>query len=186
VRAIWVLRLTRVCIFVAFAVGLGVAVHRLRRTPEQRDLTRFVEVEVPRLHATEQPIYERLQRLNPSHGLTAERARALLVDDVNPRLIALRKQVESLRPETQETRRLIDEYLAFLDRLVEACRATVRAIDDPDLPDGAGYLVVKAHFSEVDRARQMWDEHVRLACVQHRLAPPGAQTSQVIPAAAQP
>jgi hypothetical protein len=182
VRAVWVLRVTRVCILLAFACGLGLAVHRLRRTPEQKDLTRFVEVDVPRLRASEGPIYERLQRLDPRNGLKPEAARALLVDEITPRLIALRKQAESLRHETSETRRLIDEYLAVTDRLVDACRAAVRVIDDPELPGGAGYVVVKEHFTEVDRARQTWDEHVRAACEQHRLAPPSRRS----PAAATP
>jgi hypothetical protein len=170
VRALWVLRVTRLCVLLAFACGIGLLVHRLRRTPEQKDLTRFVEVDVPRLRAAEQPIFDRVQRLDPK--LTPERARAVFVDEINPRLIALRKQAESLRSETRETRLLIDEYLQVTDRLIDACRAAVHAIDDPELPGGAGYLVVKEHFVDVDRARAAWDEHVRAACVQHRLAPP--------------
>jgi hypothetical protein len=171
VRAIWILRVTRICILVAFACGVGLLVHRLKRTPEQRDLTHFVEVDVPRLRAAEQPVFDKVQRLDPK--LTPEAARAVFVDEINPKLIALRKQAEGLRSETKETRLLIDEYLQVTDRLIDACRAAVRAIDDPELPGGAGYLVVKEHFEEVDRARRRWDAHVRDACVQHRLAPPG-------------
>jgi hypothetical protein len=150
-------------------------VHRFRSTPEQRDLTHFVEVDVPRLKGSEQPIRERLERLDQKHALTPEAARTLLVDDLIPRLIALRRQAESVRSQTKETRLLLDEYLAVVDRLVDACRASVRVIDDPELPDGAGKLLVVEHFAEVDRARQAWDEHVRRACVQHHLTPPAKQ-----------
>src|SRR5262245_46241296 len=135
VRARHVLRLVRLVTLVAFGVAVGLLMHRLRRTPEQRDLTRYVQVDVPRLVASEQPIHERLQRLTTAPGLKPEEARALLVDEVVPRLIQLRRQAEGLNLETAETRQLNQEYLAATDQLIDACRACVRVIDDPQLPE---------------------------------------------------
>jgi hypothetical protein len=175
VRALWVNRVIRLVSLVVFAVGVGLAVHRLRRTPEQQELTRYVRLEVPSLLAAEQPIQERLARLNRVPGLSPTQARSLLVDDVIPRLIQLRRQAEAQQARTFDTRRLHEEYLGVTDQLIDACRACIRVIDDPQLPDGAGLVLVRERFADVRRAYQAWDEHVRQACVLHRLAPPAAR-----------
>jgi hypothetical protein len=172
VRAYWVNRLIRVVSLLLFAGGVGLAVHRLRRTPEQQELTRYIRIEVPSLFASEQAIDERLARLTHVPGLKPDEARALLVDDVIPRLIQLRRQAMGLELKTVEARRLNQEYTAVTDQVIDACRACVRVIDDPQLPDGAGLVLVRERFADVRRAYQAWDEHVRQACVLHRLAPP--------------
>jgi hypothetical protein len=167
-------RVIRVASLIVFAAACGLAWHKLRRTPEQEDLTRFVEVEVPRLQASEQPIQERIDRLGRAPGLKPEEARALLVDDVIPRLIRLRKQAEELAGgnRTFETRALVDEYLKVTDRLIDACRNCVHVIDAPKLSTAAGLAQVRARFEEVRQAYQAWDEHVRQACQRHRLVRP--------------
>lgn len=169
-------RAIRVASLIVFAGALGLLYHRVRRTPEQQDLTRYVEVEVPRLIAAEQPIQERIDRLGQAPGLKPDEARALLVDDVIPRLIRLRRQAEELSGDgrTAETRALNDEYLQVTDRLVDACRNCVRVIDDPKLSTAAGLQQVRARFAEVRQAYQSWDEHVQQACRRHKLAPPTA------------
>jgi len=166
------LKIIRVVTLIVFAAACGLLLHRLRRTPEQQELTHYVQVEIPSLFSIEQPIDERIARLNRAPGLKPEEARALLVDDVIPRLLALRKQAESLQLQTGEARRLNQEYLAVVDQLVDACRACVRVIDDPKLPDGAGLVLVRERFADVHRALAAWDEDVRTTCVRHRLAKP--------------
>ncbi|HEX6835680.1 MAG TPA: hypothetical protein VF334_03855 [Polyangia bacterium] len=166
------LKVIRVLTLIVFAAACGLLLHRLRRTPEQQELTHYVQAEIPSLFSIEQPIDERIARLNRAPGLKPEEARALLVDDVIPRLLALRKQAESLQLQTGEARRLNQEYLAAVDQLVDACRACVRVIDDPKLPDGAGLVLVRERFADVHRALLAWDEDVRTTCVRNRLAKP--------------
>lgn len=169
-----VIRLVRVLTLIVFAAACGLLIHRLRRTPEQQELSHYVKVEIPSLFSVEQPIDERIARLNRAPGLKPEEARTLLVDDIIPRLVMLRRQADGLQLKTDEARRLNQEYLGVLDQLIDACRACVRVIDDPKLPDGAGLVLVRERFADVHRALEAWDEHVRLACVRHRLAKPSA------------
>lgn len=152
--------------------AIGLLIHRFRRTPEQQELTHYIEKEVPSLFSLEQPIDERIERLNRAPGLSPEEARALLVNEVIPRLIALRRQAEGLPLRTDEAKKLNVEYVALVAQLVDACRACVQVIDDPKLPDGAGLVLVRERFSDIRRAYQTWNSHVRMACVRHRLAPP--------------
>lgn len=173
-------RAIRVASLLVFAGALGLAWHKFRRTPEQDDLTRYVEVEVPRVTASEQPIQERIDRLGRAPGLKPDEARTLLVDDVIPRLIRLRKQAEELATDkrTVETRALTDEYLRVTDRLIDACRNCVHVIDDPKLSTAVGLAQVRARFAEVRKAYQDWDEHVQQACARHRLARPAQAPTQ--------
>lgn len=173
-RALFVNRLIRVLSLLLFGAACGLAVHRLRRTPEQQELTRYVKIELPSLFAAEAPIDERIARLGKIPGLKPEEARALLVDDIIPRLVKMRRQAEGLALHTNEARQLNQEYLGVTDELIDACRACVRVIDDPKLPDGAGLLLVRERFTDVTNAWRTWDEHVRQACVRHRLAKPAA------------
>ena len=168
------LKIIRVLTLIIFAAACGLLLHRLRRTPEQQELTHYVQVEIPSLFSLEQPIDERIARLNQAPGLKPEEARSLLVDDVIPRLLALRKQAAGLQLQTGEAQRLNGEYLAVVDQLVDACRACVRVIDDPKLPDGAGLVLVRERFADVHRALAAWDDDVRTTCVRHRLAKPSA------------
>jgi hypothetical protein len=175
VRAsVWINRGLRIFSLLVFAAAIGLLIHRLRRTPEQQELSHYVKVEIPSLFAAEEPIDERIARLNKAPGLKPEEARALLVDDIIPRLVKLRRQAEALEPHTVEVKKLNDEYLRLTDELIDACRACVRVIDDPKLPDAAGLVVVRERFADVHRALEAWDAHVREACLRHRLAKPQA------------
>ena len=173
-RAFWVNRVIRLVCLLVFAGACGLLLHRLRRTPEQQELTRYVQIDLPALFAAEAPIDERLDRLRQVHGLTPEQARTLLVDDVIPRLIKLRHEVEAIELRTPDARRLNEEYLHVTDQLLDACRACVRVIDDATLPDGAGLVLVRERFADVRNAYRGWDEDVRRTCVRHHLARPGA------------
>jgi hypothetical protein len=168
-------RIIRVVALLVFAGACVLGYHRFRRTPEQADLTRFVVEDVPKLRASEDAIQERIARLSAVPGLKPDAARALLVDDVIPRLIRLRKQAEELPTPTDESKALLDEYLQVNDRLVDACRACVRVIDDPKVSTVDGLKQVRARFDEVRKAYDAWDLHVREACARHRLAPPVAR-----------
>ena len=173
-RAFWVNRVVRILSLVVFAAAIGLLLHRLRRTPEQQELTHYVTVEIPSLFSVEQPIDERIARLSKAPGLKPEEARTLLVDDVIPRLVMLRRQAAELQLKTEEAKRLNQEYLVVIDELVDACRACVRVIDDPKVPDGAGLVIVRERFADVRRALATWDDHVRTTCVRNRLAKPTA------------
>jgi hypothetical protein len=165
-------RAIRIAALLVFAGALGLAYQRLHRTPEQEDLTHYVERVVPSLLNGEAPIQERLARLGQAPGPSAAEARALLVDDVIPRLLKLRKQAVEVPTPTEETRALNDEYLAITDRLIEACRASVRVIDDPQRSTASGVAEVRGRFAEVATGYRAWDDHVRGACERHRLARP--------------
>lgn len=173
-RAFGVIRLIRLVSLLVFAGACGLLFHRLQRTPEQKELTRYVQIDLPPRFAAEAPISERINRLQEVPGLSPAAARRLLVDDVIPRLIKLRRQTTAVSLHTAEAKALDREYLAITDQLLDACRACVRVIDDPKLPDGAGLMLIRERFGDVHRAYRAWDEHVRQACVRHRLAPPAA------------
>jgi hypothetical protein len=164
----------RLAALIAFAGGLGLAYHRLHRTPEQEALQKLVEDDLPKLRGPEGEIEARVSRLNRAPGLKPDEARALLVDDVLPRLVRLKKQAEELPAPTPETRALRDEYLKVTDQLVDACRTCVRIIDDPKLSEGVGVAQVRERFLAVSQAYRAWDQHVAEACARHRLAAPSA------------
>jgi hypothetical protein len=166
-------RAIRFVLLLVLAGSIGLAIHRLRRTPDQEALRRYVEVLLPPLLDRERELLAQLERLGESPGLTPADARTLLVDDVNPRLIRLRKQAEALLDErSPATRPLTLKYLAALDELTDAARACVRIIDDPALPTGAGVLLVRERFAEVARRRRAFDEALEQACATHRLVRP--------------
>jgi hypothetical protein len=170
----WVIRGIRLLTLLVFAASIGLLIHRLRRTPEQQELTRYVKIDIPSLFAAEEPIDQRIARLSQAPGLKPEEARTLLVDDIIPRLLRLRREAEAIQLHTADARKLNDEYLRVTDELIDACRACVRVIDDATLPTGAGMVLVRERFADVHRAMQAWDAHVRETCVRHRLAKPAA------------
>jgi hypothetical protein len=172
VRGQTINRAIRLISLLLFAVGCGVLLHRLHRTPEQTELTRYVQKSLPSLSLSEQPIDEAIARLGKAPGLKPDEARALLVDDVIPRLVKLRRQAEAIPLDTSDARALNDEYLKVTDELIDACRACVHVIDDPQLPADAGLVIVRERFAQVHQAYQTWDQHVRQACIRHRLAQP--------------
>lgn len=164
----------RLAIAAMALLALVVGYQRLHRSDEQVELSQYVEHEVPVLQAEEAVLLGRLHPLSAVPGPSPEAARKLLVDDVLPRLIALRKRALSIVTKTGVVRALRDDYIAWLDRLAEACRASVRAIDDPTAEATRSAALLRQRFTEADEAAKRWSEHLRSACVQHRLAPPTA------------
>jgi hypothetical protein len=165
-------RAIRLVSLLGFGVACGVLLHRLHRTAEQVELTQYVQKMLPSLFMNQQPVDEAIARLGRAPGPKPDEARALLVEDVIPRLLKLRKQAEAIELHTREARALNDEYIAVNEQLIDACRACVRVIDDPQLPGNAGLVMVREHFAAVHRAYQTWEQHVREACLRHRLAQP--------------
>jgi hypothetical protein len=162
----------RLACLIAAAAGVGLLIHRLRRTPEQKELAHYIEAEVPAIRNLETPVLERVARLWQAPGLKPEEARQLIVDDIVPRLLKLRKLVAELKVETQVVRDLNDEYLKVTDRHVDACRACVQVIDDPKLSTQDGFARAKKEFEAVKAAYVEWDKHVAAAARAHRLAKP--------------
>lgn len=165
-------RLLRVAMLLVLAAGVGLAIHRLRRTDDQLELTHYVERDLPPLLGEEHVIADRLSRLMEGKAITAPDARKQLVDEINPRLVALRHRAEALSPTTLTVRELASEYLRVVDAWAEAARAAVRAIDDPKLPQEAGLVSVKTRLDEAAHASQTFSAHVVSTCRMHRLAPP--------------
>lgn len=165
-------RVVRVASVVALVGGLALLAHRLERTPEQEDLTHYVEAEVPSLRSLEAPVDAQLARLGQAPGLKPEEARKLLVDDVIPRLLKIKRQAADLPTKTGVTRALNREYLQVTDQLIDACRLCVQVIDDPKRSTLEGLKDVRARFAEVRKAYDHWDTDVREACVRNRLAKP--------------
>lgn len=154
----------------SLVVGGTVAYRRVHRTDEQVELANYVERELPSLAPDEQAILDRIAQLfRPGGPRSPEEARKVLVDDVIPRLIRLRKQASSIQVSTPEARALRDEYLAWVDRLVDACRAGVRAIDDPRLPPAESLPLLRRRFADADEAQRRWREHLQAACARNRL-----------------
>src|SRR5436305_962689 len=90
---VWGMRLATVAILIA---GIALAWSKFHPSDEQEELTRYVENMVPSYLEHEKAIYARLDRLEGRPGPTPEEARKLFVDDVIPRLIALRAQAQAV------------------------------------------------------------------------------------------
>lgn len=163
-------RLVRVALLLVVAGGIGLAVHRLRRTEDQLELTRYVERDLPSLVDAEHKIADSLSALMDAKSLPPAAARAQLVDDVNPRIVALRHRAEALQPSTQTVRVLAAEYLRVVDAWADAARAAVRAIDDPKLSQEAGVITVRDRLDQAARASQAFNGHLVSTCRKHHLA----------------
>ena len=165
-------RALRVAMLLVLAGGVGLGIHRLRRSEDQLELTRYVERDLPPLIAEESAIADQLSRLMREKTITAPDARKQLVDEVNPRIVSLRHRAEALQPKTITVRELAGEYLRVVDAWAEATRAAVRAIDDPKLPQEAGLVSVRERLDEAAQASRTFSGHVVSTCRMHRLAPP--------------
>jgi hypothetical protein len=163
-------RIVRFAILLVFAGAVGLAVHRFRRTPDQVALARYVELLMPPILAAEAQVESALERLSATPSPTPAQARSLLIDDVIPRLVRLRQRSEDVRANAEPaTRPLAISYLALVDQLIDACRACVRIIDDPTLPQGAGARLVHERFVDVRASRLRWEEELRRALTAHRI-----------------
>lgn len=139
---------------------------KFRPSDEQAVLRRYVELEVPALMDSEHAVQERLDRLAATPSPSPEQARALLVGNAIPKVIALRGRAAAIDAHAPPLDALAREYLAYLDLLLDACRAAVRAIDDPKLDAKSGARAVRDKFIAAGDASRAWAAHLRAACEQ--------------------
>jgi hypothetical protein len=165
-------RVLRISLLLVMAGGVGLLMHRTRRSEEQVELTRYVERELPPLLDEEQAIAESLSALLAEQKLPAAAARKQLVDEITPRLVKLRRRAEALAPQTVTVRQLAALYLSVLDGWTEAARTAVRAIDDPSLSTEAGLLAVRERLREAASQSRTFGARLVETCTHHHLAPP--------------
>jgi hypothetical protein len=165
-------RIIRAALLLLVAGGIGLLSHRMRRSDEQLELTRYVERELPPLLEEEQAIADGIDAMLADKALPAAEARRRLVDDLVPRLVRLRRRAEALAPSTVTVRQLGAGYLAVLDAWTEGARAAVRAIDDPQLTTAAAVASVRERLAEAARADREWRARLVQTCEHHRLARP--------------
>ncbi|MBP6743316.1 MAG: hypothetical protein KA244_10715 [Deltaproteobacteria bacterium] len=165
---LWFMRLGIVAMLTITAV---VMYSRYHQSPEQVELVRYVENELPALDLYEGPIVARLQQLLADKGKSPEAARRELVDELMPALVRLRKLAEApLRAATTPpVQQLAEEYRASVDAFIDACRTALHVIDDPKLDAQVGASQVQAAFARAAERSQAWRSHVAETTARLRL-----------------
>lgn len=153
---------------------LGAALYlrttKFGETDEQRELRHYVVDELPVLIAQESAIHHGLDRLD-REPLTAVAARTLLVNQLVPQLLTLQKQAGAIVTRSATLKELKQEYLRYIDQLIDACRTSIRTIDDPSVSPAEGLRRVRSRFYEAGKSSQAWSAHLRQACVPYRPGP---------------
>lgn len=164
-RSQGLLWLVRMLILAMLALGLAVLYHRHHLSDEQRELLRYVEVDVATLRKREDPIEAQLSAWLGDPRQSREQARAQLVDEVIPQLIQLRKAAELpvQAAQTPVVKGLASEYQEVVAALIEACRTAVRVIDDqaPGRDPHAGLVQIRAGFAAAAARSRTWESHVK-------------------------
>lgn len=165
-------RIVRAALLMLIAGGVGLAVHRLRRTEDQVELARYVERELPPLVSEERTASDQLAALLAEKALAAPVARKRIVDEITPRLVRLHRRAEALQPTTLTVRSLAAEYLTVVDAWTEAARTLLHAIDDPQVSGEAGLLAVRERLADAAQRSRHFSEAVVRTCALHRLKAP--------------
>ncbi len=165
----WMRRLFHLTTALLVLAAVAVGYRRFHRTPEQIELQQYIEFDVPRLSETEAPIRSGIAALLRAPGLPIADARRLLVDQLMPRLLLLRKTADVAFAQTNEVRLLKQEYVAIIDRLIETCRRCIRFIDDPKPNGAAQFLQFQKELRDITQAFTDWSLHVKSACHRHHL-----------------
>src|SRR5579871_1266729 len=147
--AVWLIRGASLAMIV---VGIWIGFRKFHTSPEQEELRRYVEHQVPAFVERERPIYEKLETLDNAPGPTPDEAHRLLVDEVIPRLIALRSTATAVVARTDALREVNAGYVGYVDKLIDACRSSVRAIDDPAGDPKEANRNVRRRFYEAGQA----------------------------------
>lgn len=152
----------RIGIVVMLAVSAGYLYQRYHRSDEQTELMRYIEIDVPALDQVQAPIVRRIEDLLAARALSATEARRLLVDELTPQLVKLRRLAEApLRASrTPEVQALATEYRVVIDELIDACRTAVRVIDDPKLGGPEGLKQVRDALRKAAERDRAWRDHV--------------------------
>jgi hypothetical protein len=135
---------------------------RDKPSPEQEELIRYVEINIPALEYHEAPILSQLEALLRDKSLRPESARKQLADELMPALVRLRKVADGplQAAKTEPVRKLADEYRQSVEQLIDVCRTTIRVIDDPKLSDREGYRQVLESLRRAIDQNQKWRSHV--------------------------
>lgn len=160
----------RVVGVLAICGGAAFGLRRCETTPEQADLEHFVTVELPHLQRADREVQERLERLGDLK-LKPEDARKLITDDLMPRLVKLSRAATEVRRSTAEVDGLCRAYAQVIDRVSQALRVCLKAIDAPTLVATDALAQIRAEFAAVDRAYRAWDDRLDRALRAHDLAP---------------
>jgi hypothetical protein len=135
---------------------------RYHQSDEQIDLIRYVENDIPSLDSVEGPIVLRIRALLEERQRKPEEVRRELADDLMPGLVRLRKLAESplQAARTPIVKNLALEYKGNVEALIDACRAMLRAIDDPKLDARAGFAQVQSALHSAAEKNATWRRHV--------------------------
>jgi hypothetical protein len=157
-------------LFVVGAVGAVIfLLWRHKKTPEQIDLANYVERTLPWLRSREAPVEAEIAKLSGKGAPGPEAARKMLVDEIIPSLLKLKKEATNFHPETKDVEELHLRYVAVTDRLIDACRACVRVIDDPKLSTADGVKTIRDEFAAVRTAYASWDTDLDALCKRHHI-----------------
>jgi hypothetical protein len=163
----------RIGIVAMLAILASVFYTRYHRSDDQLDLIRYVETDIPTLDTIEAPLVFRIRALLDEKQRKPEDVRRELSDDLIPGLVRLRKLAEAplQAARTPVVRQLAGEYKANVEALIDACRAMLRAIDDPKLDPREGFLQVRTALHNAAEKNATWRRHVAEARDDLRLGP---------------
>lgn len=167
---LWVMRLG---IMAMLAVIFAVLLQRYRLTDEQKELVRYVEVEVVALGRVEAPVYQRMEELLAGDWQRGPVLRQAIQDELMPQLVQLRRSAQVPREgaKTRMVQVLSEEYLQVIERLIDVGRAVLQAIDEPTRTGAdVGRARVQQALFQAATARQRWKEHVQMAARAEGLA----------------
>lgn len=167
-------RAIRVASLFTLLIGLGIYGVRSQRTPEQEELRTYVEISLPLLASTETRIDQKMTQLGRVPGLPPEAARRLLVDDIIPNLLALRSQSNERKFQTLAVIGLQHAYDEVVLAQIEACRTSVRVIDNSKLDTETAMAKVKRAFADAGIKRAAWKTQLAQTCAAHGLVQPSA------------
>lgn len=159
---LWFMRLG---ILAMLSVTVAFLYTRYHQSPEQLELVRYVEIDLPSLDNVERPIVQNMQALLESRSTRPEDARSMLVDELMPQLIRLRKLADApvRASQTKVVKALATEYRQTIDDFIDACRTAVRVIDDPRLEARDALAQVHTAFQHAAERSQTWRNHVAQA-----------------------
>lgn len=163
----------RIGILAMLAVAATLLYSRYHKSDEQVDLIRYVETDIPALDSVEAPLVARIQALLDEKRRTPEDVRRELTEELMPGLVRLRKLADAPlgAARTAPVQALASKYRGNVESLIDACRAVLRAIDDPKLDPKEGLAQVRRALYSAATNNQAWRRHVSETCDRLHLAP---------------
>lgn len=157
-----VLWFMRIGIVAMLAILAATFYSRYHKSDEQVDLIRYVQNDIPTLDNFEAPLVFRIRALLDERQRKPEDVRRELADDLMPGLVRLRKLAEAplQAARTPVVKSLAVEYKNNVEALIDACRAMLRAIDDPNLDPREGLSQVHAALRSAAEKNATWRRHV--------------------------